>query len=55
MSEEEVRAKSLRENLALMKALARDAAGFIIMSGGGPSLAIELALQFSRWRKETGT
>ena len=53
MSEAEVRAVSIRENLALMKALARDAAGFIIMSGGGPSLAIELALQFSRWRKET--
>jgi hypothetical protein len=52
MSEEEVRAMSIRENLALMKSLARDAAGFIIMSGGGPSLAIELALQFSRWRKE---
>ena len=55
MGEEEVRAVSLRENMALMKSLARDAAGFIIMSGGGPSLAIELALQFSRWRKETGT
>ncbi|MGH7923206.1 MAG: methylenetetrahydrofolate reductase [Candidatus Binatus sp.] len=54
MSEEEVRAVSIRENLALMKSLARDAAGFIIMSGGGPSLAIELALQFSRWRKEIG-
>ena len=55
MSEEEVRAKSLRDNMALMQALAHEAAGFIIMSGGGPSLAIELALQFSRWRKETGT
>ncbi len=54
MNEEEVRAFSIRENMALMKSLARDAAGFIIMSGGGPSLAIELALQFSRWRKETG-
>lgn len=54
MSEEEVRAMSIRENLALMKSLARDASGFIIMSGGGPSLAIELALQFSRWRKEIG-
>ena len=54
MSEEEVRAVSIRENLALMKSLARDAAGFIIMSGGGPSLAIELALEFSRWRKEIG-
>ncbi len=48
MSEEEVRAVSLRENMELMKSLARDAAGFIIMSGGGPSLAIELALQFSQ-------
>jgi 5,10-methylenetetrahydrofolate reductase len=55
MSEEEVRAISLRENMELMKSLAREAAGFIIMSGGGPSLAIELALQFSRWRKEIGT
>ncbi len=54
MSEEEVRAMSIRENLALMKSLARDAAGFIIMSGGGPSLAIELALEFSSWRMETG-
>ena len=54
MSEEEVRAISLRENLALMKSLAGEAAGFIIMSGGGPSLAIELALQFSRWREEIG-
>jgi hypothetical protein len=25
------------------------------MSGGGPSLAIELALKFSQWRKESGT
>ena len=54
MSEAEVRAISLRENLALMKSLAGEAAGFIIMSGGGPSLAIELALQFSRWREEIG-
>jgi methylenetetrahydrofolate reductase (NADPH) len=52
MSEEEVRAKSLRENLALMRALASEVAGFNIMSGGGPSLAIELALQFGKWRKE---
>ncbi len=54
MSEEEVRALSLRENMDLMKSLAGEAAGFIIMSGGGPSLAIELALQFSRWREEIG-
>ena len=54
MSEEEVRAVSMAENLALMKSLAREVAGFNIMSGGGPSLAIELALQFSQWRKESG-
>lgn len=53
MSEEEVRAISMRESMALMKSLAREVAGFNIMSGGGPSLAIELALQFSKWRKES--
>ena len=52
MDEDAVRRKSLNENLELMKALAREAAGFNIMSGGGPSLAIELALEFSRWRKD---
>lgn len=55
MSEENVRRKSLDENLALMRTLAPEVAGFNIMSGGGPSLAIELALQFSQWRKENGT
>jgi methylenetetrahydrofolate reductase (NADPH) len=55
MSEEQVRAVSIRENMALMKSLAREVAGFNIMSGGGPSLAIELAIQFSQWRKESGT
>ena len=54
MSEEQVRAVSMAENMALMKSLAREVAGFNIMSGGGPSLAIELALQFSQWRKESG-
>jgi methylenetetrahydrofolate reductase (NADPH) len=54
MSEEQVRAISIRENMALMKSLAREVAGFNIMSGGGPSMAIELALQFSQWRKESG-
>ena len=54
MSEDAVRRKSLNENLALMKSLAGEVAGFNIMSGGGPSLAIELALEFSRWRKESG-
>jgi methylenetetrahydrofolate reductase (NADPH) len=55
MSEEEVRAVSMRESMTLMKSLAREVAGFNIMSGGGPSLAIELALQFSKWRKESTT
>lgn len=54
MSEEEVRRKSLDDNLCLMKSLAGAGAGFNIMSGGGPSLAIELALEFDRWRKENG-
>jgi 5,10-methylenetetrahydrofolate reductase len=54
MPEEEVRRKSLADNLALMKSLAAEVAGFNIMSGGGPSLAIELALEFSRWRKQSG-
>jgi homocysteine S-methyltransferase len=52
MSEEEVRAFSINENMTLMRSLAGEVAGFNIMSGGGPSLAIELALQFSQWRKE---
>ncbi|HUY27974.1 MAG TPA: methylenetetrahydrofolate reductase [Candidatus Binataceae bacterium] len=51
MSEAEARAFSIRENLELMKSLSHEAAGFTIMSGGGPSLAIELALEFSEWRK----
>jgi homocysteine S-methyltransferase len=54
MPEDAVRRKSLDDNLALMKSLAGEVAGFNIMSGGGPSLAIELALEFSRWRKESG-
>ncbi len=52
MTEEQVRKRSLEENFALMKTLAGEVAGFNIMSGGGPSLAIELALEFSRWRKD---
>ncbi len=55
MNEEQVRAFSIKENMALMQSLAGEVAGFNIMSGGGPSLAIELALQFSLWRKEHGT
>lgn len=52
MTEEQVRRRSLDENLALMQALAPEVAGFNIMSGGGPSLAIELALEFTQWRKQ---
>jgi 5,10-methylenetetrahydrofolate reductase len=54
MSEEQVRRRSIDENLALMQALASEVAGFNIMSGGGPSLAIELALEFTQWRKQNG-
>ncbi len=52
MDEALVRAHSMAENLALMKTLAGEVAAFNIMSGGGPSLAIELALEFSKWRKD---
>jgi len=48
MSEEETRRMSIDSSIALMRALADEVAGFNIMSGGGPSLAIELALEFSR-------
>jgi homocysteine S-methyltransferase len=47
-SEEDARRMSIDQNLALMDALAGDVAGFNIMSGGGPSLAIELALEWRR-------
>ena len=55
MSEEQVRRRSIDENLALMKSIASEVAGFNIMSGGGPSLAIQLALEFIQWRKQSGT
>lgn len=51
MNEAESRAFSIKQNLELMRSLSGEAAGFVIMSGGGPSLAIELALEFSKWRK----
>jgi len=50
LSEKDARRFSIDENLKLMRALAGEAAGFNVMSGGGPSLAIELALEFNRWR-----
>jgi 5,10-methylenetetrahydrofolate reductase len=48
LSDDEARRRSLDWNLSLMDGLASDVAGFNIMSGGGPSLAIELALEWSR-------
>jgi methionine synthase / methylenetetrahydrofolate reductase(NADPH) len=48
ISEEDARRLSIDQNLALMDTLAADVAGFNIMSGGGPSLAIELATEWSR-------
>jgi hypothetical protein len=45
---------SLEQNLNLMDALASEVAGFNIMSGGGPSLSIELVLEFSRRRSHAG-
>jgi 5,10-methylenetetrahydrofolate reductase len=51
MSEEDARRRSIDDNLALMDALAPDVAGFNIMSGGGPSLAIELALEWNRHKR----
>jgi len=47
MSDEQARNLSLRRNLELMAELRGRVAGFNIMSGGGPSLAIELARRFS--------
>jgi homocysteine S-methyltransferase len=54
LSEEEARRTSIDASMELMRSLAGEAAGFNIMSGGGPSLAIELALAFSRWQEEAG-
>lgn len=48
LSEDAARQRSIEDNLHLMNDLANDVAGFNIMSGGGPSLAIELATAWSR-------
>lgn len=48
MSDDEARRISIEQNIALMSTLAGEVAGFNIMSGGGPSLAIELALEWHR-------
>ena len=54
MSEEEARRMSIEENVKLMSALAGEVAGFNIMSGGGPSLAIELANEWNRYQSTAG-
>jgi homocysteine S-methyltransferase len=54
MGEEQARRMSIDSSVALMRALADEVAGFNIMSGGGPSLAIELALEFSRSLEDSG-
>jgi 5,10-methylenetetrahydrofolate reductase len=54
MSEEDARRMSIEQNIKLMETLAREVAGFNIMSGGGPSLAIELALAWSRHQGPAG-
>jgi methylenetetrahydrofolate reductase (NADPH) len=50
LNEAQARRLSIEHSLELMEALASRVAGFNIMSGGGPSLAIELALEFDRRR-----
>jgi 5,10-methylenetetrahydrofolate reductase len=54
MSDDEARQMSIEQNIALMSTLATEVAGFNIMSGGGPSLAIELALEWTRRRSAAG-
>lgn len=54
MSDEDARRMSIEQNVALMSTLAGEVAGFNIMSGGGPSLAIELALEWTRRQGAAG-
>jgi methionine synthase / methylenetetrahydrofolate reductase(NADPH) len=54
MSDEDARRMSIEQNIALMSTLAPAVAGFNIMSGGGPSLAIELALEWGRQQSPAG-
>lgn len=48
LSEEATRQRSVEDNIRLMDELAGDVAGYNIMSGGGPSLAIQLVTEWSR-------
>jgi methionine synthase / methylenetetrahydrofolate reductase(NADPH) len=54
MSDDDARRMSIEQNIALMSTLANQVAGFNIMSGGGPSLAIELALEWTRQQTPAG-
>jgi 5,10-methylenetetrahydrofolate reductase len=54
ISDEDARRMSIEQNVALMSTLAGEVAGFNIMSGGGPSLAIELALEWTRRQGAAG-
>jgi homocysteine S-methyltransferase len=51
LSEEATRQRSIEDNIRLMNELTGEVAGFNIMSGGGPSLAIELITEWSRRRR----
>ena len=50
LTEEATRQRSIEDNIRLMNELAGDVAGYNIMSGGGPSLAIELVTEWRRQR-----
>lgn len=54
MSDEDARRMSIEQNITLMRTLAGQVGGFNIMSGGGPSLAIELALEWTRQQNPAG-
>ena len=54
MTDGDARRWSIEENIRLMETLASEVAGFNIMSGGGPSLAIELAQAWSRHQRPAG-
>ncbi len=51
MSEADARQASIDHNIALMDKLAADVDGFNIMSGGGPSLSIELVIAWRRYNQ----
>ncbi len=50
MSDERVRHFTIAQNLKLIEVLRPHSAGFVIMSGGEPSLAIKLAVEAAVFR-----